>query len=104
MQRSSLGHCEAFLKNKKLVFFLYFAGIMSLNRYYTNLYFRITWFLLRKVIPICCVFRGVGDGLFKIQHTVNLWLGAGTKFRADVSVQTPALNLSLWDLGIFFRF
>lgn len=92
------------LKIKKLVFFLYFAGIMSLNRYYTNLYFRITWLLLRKVIPICCVFRGVGDGLFKIQHTVNLCLGAGAKFRAGVSVQTPALNLSLWDLGIFFRF
>lgn len=74
------------------------------NRCYMRLCFRITWFFLHKAILVCHVFPGVGGCLFKIQHTVNMWLGVGAKFRADVSVQTSALNLSLWDLGIFFRF
>lgn len=67
------------------------AGIVSLKvRCCVNLCFGITQFLLPKVILLGYVFSGIGGGLSKIQCVV-------VKFRADVSVQTPTLNWSLWD-------
>lgn len=61
-----------------------------------SLHFRITWFLLHRVILLCHVFSAVRDGYTKIQCAVNMWLGARAEFKV-VFVQTPAVNLSLWD-------
>lgn len=66
-----------------------------------SLYFRIRWFVLHKISSAMYFLES--EGLFKIQYTVDMWLDAGAKFRANVSVQTPVIDLSPWDLGIFFR-